>query len=133
MSELPADLDGLHHAVTRYNEKHDEQLFDELGEFIAEEKARRKIRLDRPGELFLFHRADWVTVTESLAGAELTKENFPSLTPGFTRQLHESGIRRAGQLPQELVILAKYKNVGTGSIEKLFEDLKERQKARTSD
>jgi hypothetical protein len=128
MSELPADLTGLHQAVTRYTEKNDEQFFDELTEFIEEEKARRRIRIERPGELFFFYKGDSIIVTETLAKAELTKENFPSLTPGFIRQLEESGIRRAGQLPQELVILAKYKNVGAGTIEKLFEDLKNTQK-----
>lgn len=128
MSELPADLTGLHQAVTRYTEKNDEQFFKELAEFVDEERARRRIRIERPGELFLFHKGDSIIVTETLAKAELTKENFPSLTPGFIRQLEESGIRRAGQLPQELVILAKYKNVGAGTIEKLFEDLKNTQK-----
>ncbi|EMR07338.1 type I restriction enzyme EcoKI subunit R [Bhargavaea cecembensis DSE10] len=132
MSELPADLVGLHLSVTRYTEKNDEQFFEELAEFIEEEKARRRIRIERPGELFLFHKGDSIVVTETLAGAELTKENFPSLTPGFIRQLEESGIRRAGQLPQELVILAKYKNVGAGTIEKLFEDLKNTQKEAAS-
>lgn len=133
MSELPADLDGLHQSASRYTEKNDEQLFEELGVFIEEEKARRKIRLERPGELFLFYKADCVTVTENLAKAGLTKENFPSLTPGFVRQLEESGIVRAGQLPQELVILAKYKNVGNGTIEKLFDDLNEWQKAKSAE
>ncbi|WP_424237971.1 DUF4145 domain-containing protein [Bhargavaea ginsengi] len=128
MSELPADLTGLHQAVTRYTEKNDEQFFEELAEFVDEERARRRIRIERPGELFLFHKGDSIIVTETLAEAELTKENFPSLTPGFIRQLEESGIRRAGQLPQELVILAKYKNVGAGTIEKLFEDMKNTQK-----
>ncbi|MCM3089179.1 DUF4145 domain-containing protein [Bhargavaea ginsengi] len=128
MSELPADLTGLHQAVTRYTEKNDEQFFEELAEFVDEERARRRIRIERPGELFLFHKGDSIIVTETLAKAELTKENFPSLTPGFIRQLEESGIRRAGQLPQELVILAKYKNVGAGTIEKLFEDMKNTQK-----
>lgn len=128
MSELPADLTGLHQAVTRYTEKNDEQFFEELAEFVDEEKARRRIRIERPGELFLFHKGDSIIMTETLAKAELTKENFPSLTPGFIRQLEESGIRRAGQLPQELIILAKYKNVGAGTIEKLFEDMKNTQK-----
>lgn len=128
MSELPADVSGLHLSVTRYTEKNDEQFFEELSEFIEEEKARRRIRIERPGELFLFHKGDSIIVTESLAGAELNKENFPSLTPGFIRQLEESGIHRVGQLPQELVILAKYKNVGAGTIEKLFADLKNTQR-----
>ncbi|KZE38000.1 hypothetical protein AV656_03450 [Bhargavaea cecembensis] len=128
MSELPADLAGLHLSVTRYTQKNDEQFFEELSEFIKEEKARRRIRIERPGELFLFYKGDSIIVTEALAEAELNKENFPSLTPGFIRQLEESGIRRAGQLPQELVILAKYKNVGAGTIEKLFDDLKNTQK-----
>ncbi|MET3575208.1 DUF4145 domain-containing protein [Bhargavaea ullalensis] len=132
MSELPADLDGLHQSASRYTEKNDEQLFEELDIFIEEEKARRKIRIERPGELFLFYKADCVTVTENLAKAELTKENFPSLTPGFVRQLEESGIKRAGQLPQELVILAKYKNVGNGTIEKLFDDLSHWQKVKSA-
>ncbi|MFC7365077.1 MULTISPECIES: DUF4145 domain-containing protein [Bhargavaea] len=127
MSELPTDLTGLHLSVSRYTEKNDQLLFEELTDFIEEEKARRKIRIERPGELFFFHKGDSIIVTETLAKAELNKENFPSLTPGFIRQLEESGIRRAGQLPQELVILAKYKNVGAGTIEKLFDDLKNSQ------
>ncbi|MFK4996988.1 hypothetical protein ACI2OX_03740 [Bacillus sp. N9] len=54
MSELPNNLEGLHKHVKRYNDKNDENLFNELKIFIEEEKVRRKVALERPGELFLF-------------------------------------------------------------------------------
>lgn len=35
---------------------------------------------------------------------------------------------RVEHLPKELVILGKYKNVGVSTVEKLFKQLKEKQK-----
>ncbi|VEF46669.1 type I restriction enzyme EcoKI subunit R [Bacillus freudenreichii] len=126
MSELPRDLEGLHKHVKRYNEKNDENLFEELKIYIKEETARRKTMLDRPGELFLFYKEDYVIVTEELAKVPLTTEEFTG-SPSLFRQLNQDQIEAVGQLPRELVILAKYENVGVGTIEKLFEQLKERQ------
>lgn len=54
MSELPNNLDGIHKHVKRYNEKNDENLFEELKIFIEEEKTRRQLTIERPGELFFF-------------------------------------------------------------------------------
>ncbi|WP_066174452.1 DUF4145 domain-containing protein [Bacillus marinisedimentorum] len=126
MSELPNHLEGLHKLVKRYNEKNDETLFEELKTFIEEEKTRRQVALERPGELFLFFGDEYVVVTESLAGIPLNAEEFKGI-PSLLRQLNEDEIETVGQLPKELVILAKYSNVGIGTVEKLFEQLKERQ------
>lgn len=128
MSELPGDLEGMHLHVKRYTEKNDENLFEELKIFIEEEIARRKTMLSRPGELFLFYRDDDVVLTEELAKVPLTSTEF-SGSPGLFRQLNRDQIEKVGQLPRELVILAKYENVGVGTIEKLFQQLKERQGA----
>ncbi|MEK4715721.1 hypothetical protein [Sporosarcina sp. FSL K6-5500] len=43
------------------------------------------------------------------------------------RQLNEDQIEMVGQLPKELVILAKYENVGVGTVDKVFEQLKGKQ------
>ena len=66
MSELPNNLEGLHQHVKRYNEKNDEILFEELSLFIDEEKTRRQLTMERPGELFFFYKADYIVVTEEL-------------------------------------------------------------------
>lgn len=123
MSELPANLEGLHQYVKRYNETNDKNFFDELKVFIEEEKTRRELVLDRPGELFFFYKDDHIVVTETLANIPLTADQFKGI-PSLLRQLNEVGMHVVGQLPQELVILAKYKNVGIGTVEKLFEQLK---------
>lgn len=127
MSELPKNLEGLHKHVKRFNEKNDELFFTELGQFIEEEKARRQIALKRPGELFLFFQSDFVVVTEELAKVPITPENFPG-SPSLIRQLKEYQIETVGQLPSELVILAKYENVGIGTVERLFEQMKRIQR-----
>ncbi|SHG64706.1 DUF4145 domain-containing protein [Ornithinibacillus halophilus] len=127
MSELPNNLEGLHKHVKRYNDKNDENLFHELKVFIEEEKQRRQIYLERPGELFLFYRSDYVIVTEELGETKITADNFAGI-PSLIRQLKEDQIQTVGQLPKELVILAKYENVGVGTVEKLFEQLKEMQR-----
>ena len=67
MSELPNNLEGLHQHVKRYNEKNDETFFEELSVFIEEEKIRRQLTLERPGELFFFYKADYIVVTEELS------------------------------------------------------------------
>ncbi len=53
----------------------------------------------------------------------MTELNFSGI-PNLLRQLQEDQIERVGQLPKELVILAKYDRVGIGTVEKLFEQLK---------
>lgn len=132
MSELPNNLEGLHKHVKRYSEKNDEQLFDELHTFIEEEKARRNLTLKRPGELFFFYKAKHIVVTEELSKVRLTADEFTGI-PSLLRQLNEDQIETVGQLPKELVILAKYENVGVGTVEKLFEQLKAKVKDRAAD
>lgn len=126
ISELPKDLEGLHKHVKRYNEKNDELLFEELKQYIQEEKARRKIALERQGELFFFYKDKHIIVTEELKKIALIKEEFTGI-PSLLRQLNEDQIETVGQLPKELVILAKYENVGVGTVEKLFEQLLDKQ------
>jgi hypothetical protein len=64
-------------------------------------------------------------VTEELSKLPLplTAEEFIGI-PGLLRQLNEEQIESVGQLPKELVILAKYDKVGIGTVEKLFDQLK---------
>lgn len=123
MSELPNNLGGLHKQVKRYNEKNDEQLFQELKIYIEEEKTRRKIILDRHGELLLFYKTEHIVLTDELKKVPLTTTEFQGI-PSLIRQLNEDEILTVGQLPMELVILGKYKNVGIVNVEKLFEQLK---------
>jgi hypothetical protein len=123
MSELPGDLEGLHKNVKRYTEKNDDQFFEELGTFIEEEKVRRNLTLKRQGELFFFYKASHIVVTEELKKVPLTADEFTGI-PSLLRQLNEDQIYTVGQLPMELVILAKYDNVGVGTVEKLFDQLK---------
>lgn len=125
ISELPKNLSGLHKHVKRYSEKNDEILFEELKTFIEEEKIRRRLSLERPGELFFFYKADHIIVTEELSKVPLTSEEFTGI-PSLLRQLNQDQIETVGQLPKELVILAKYENVGIGTVEKLFEQLKKK-------
>ena len=107
MSELPNNLEGLHQQVKRYSEKNDETFFEELSVYIEEEKIRRQLTLERPGELFFFYKADYIVVTEELSKIHLTSDNFTGI-PNLLRQLNEDQIETVGQLPKELVILAKY-------------------------
>lgn len=125
MSELPKNLAGVHKHVKRYSEKNDEILFEELRTFIEEEKIRRNLSLERQGELFFFYKADHIIVTEELSKVPLTSAEFTGI-PSLLRQLNEDQIETVGQLPKELVILAKYENVGIGTVEKLFEQLKKK-------
>lgn len=122
MSELPSNLEDLHKHVKRFNENNDKQFFDELKIFIEEEKVRRKVTLERPGELFLFYKADYMILTDSLKKIQLTKDEFTGI-PSLIKQLNEDGIYTVGQLPKELVILGKYKNVGVVNVARLFEQL----------
>ncbi|MED4452138.1 DUF4145 domain-containing protein [Metabacillus fastidiosus] len=126
MSELPNNFEGLHKYVKRYSEKNDETFFEELKVFIEEEKNRRKLTIERPGELFFFYKDDYIVVTEELSKIHLTTDEFSAI-PSLLRQLNEDQIETVDQLPQELVILAKYANVGIGTVEKLFEQLKGKQ------
>lgn len=130
MSELPSNLAGLHNHVKRYSEKNDEILFEELKTFIEEEKIRRKLSLERSGELFFFYKADHIVVTEELSKVLLTPTEFTGI-PSLLRQLNDDQIESVGQLPKELVILAKYENVGIGTVEKLFEQLKKKVNEKT--
>ncbi|NYF24350.1 DUF4145 domain-containing protein [Sporosarcina sp. JAI121] len=75
MSELPNNLEGLHKHVKRFGEKHDEKFFEELKVYIEEEKVRRKLALERPGELFFFYKADYIVVTEELSEIPFTADN----------------------------------------------------------
>jgi len=122
MSELPSNLEDLHKHVKRFNENNDKQFFDELKIFIEEEKVRRKVTLERPGELLLFYKADYMILTDTLKKITLTKEEFTGI-PSLIKQLNEDGIHTVGQLPKELVILGKYKNVGVVNVARLFEQL----------
>ncbi|AOM83588.1 DUF4145 domain-containing protein [Salisediminibacterium beveridgei] len=126
MSELPARLDGISGYVKRYGEGNETQFFDELHHFIEEEKVRRKVMLERPGELFLFFRTKYLIMTKQLAELPLNGETFKGI-PNFLKQLNEDGIDTVGQLPQELLILAKYDRVGVGMVEKLFNQMKDYQ------
>ncbi len=65
-------------------------------------------------------------MTEELSEAPFTVDELTG-SPSFLRQLNEDQIETVGQLPKELVILAKYENVGVGTVEKLFEQLKGKQ------
>ncbi|WP_339228485.1 DUF4145 domain-containing protein [Oceanobacillus sp. FSL K6-2867] len=131
MSELPNNLEGLSAHVKRYSAKNEEILFDELKMFIEEEKQRRKITLERPGELFFFFKAEYLIVTEELAKVSLDEDIFSGF-PSLLKQLRADQIERVGQLPKELVILAKYDNAGIGTIKSLFEQMKQIQASSTS-
>lgn len=66
--------------------------------------------LERPGE---FYKDDYVAVTEELAKIPLTIDEFTG-SPSLFRQLNQDQVETVGQLPRELVILAKYENVDGG-------------------
>lgn len=127
MSELPNHLEGLHRYVKRFNERHEEIFFEELKQYIKEEKIRRKLMIERPGELFFFFKEDYIVVTEELSKIPLNTEEFTGF-PNLLKQLNEDQMTRVEHLPKELVILGKYSNVGASTVEKLFKQLKEKQK-----
>ena len=123
MSELPDTLEGIHQYVKRFSEKNSAIFFEELTQYVEEEIIRKETEEQHPGEMMLYHKADYIIVTEVLGDIELTNENFPG-SPSFIKQLHEQGIITVGQLPKELVVLGKYKNVGETTLSKLFGQLK---------
>lgn len=125
MSELPNNLEGLHHDVKGFSGENDEILFKELKHFIQEETARREVELTHPGKLVLFYKTDYVLVTDQLANIPLTEEEFGS-SPNLFAQLQEDQIERVGQLPKELATLTKYDNVGFETVKELFAQLKEK-------
>ena len=88
--------------------------------------TRGQLTLERPRELFFFYKADYTIVTEELSKISLTADEFTGI-PSLLRQLNEDQIETVGQLPKELVILVKCANVGVGTVEKLFEQLKGKQ------
>ena len=47
--------------------------------YIEEEKIRRQLTLERPGELFFFYRADYIVVTEELSKIPLTSDEFTGI------------------------------------------------------
>ncbi|RTQ92246.1 DUF4145 domain-containing protein [Lysinibacillus telephonicus] len=123
MSELPENFEGLHQHVKRFNEKNDATFFEELKEYVKEETIRKKIEEQHPGEMILFYKEDYIILTEALGEVELTIQDFPG-SPSFIKQLHEQNITKVNQLPKELVLLGKYKNVGETTLQRLFEQLK---------
>ncbi|MDV6378442.1 DUF4145 domain-containing protein [Sporosarcina sp. GW1-11] len=125
MSELPDNLEGLHVAVKRFNETNDQDFFEELKLYVEEEKQRRQLKSERPGELFFFYHSDYIVVTEQLGKIPITNEQFIGF-PNFIQQLNDQGYYEVGQLPKELVTLGKYKRVGKGTLEKFFMQLKEK-------
>ena len=74
-----------------YNEKNDETFFEELSVYIKEEKIRRQLTLERPGELFFFYKADYIVVTEELSKIPLISDNFTGI-PNHLHQLNEDQI-----------------------------------------
>lgn len=122
MSELPSNLEGISDHVKRYNRTHEAQLFKDLALFIEEERIRRHILHSRPGEMFIFLGTDYIVMTEELKSLTLTNDNFKGF-PGFLEQLNTDGINTVGDLPKELIILAKYAHVGPDKVGKLFDQL----------
>lgn len=127
ISELPNNLEGISKHVKRYKEKNEEILFEELKVYVEEEKKRREIFLQRPGELLFFYKTDYLVVTEEIVSTPLSAELFTGF-PSLLRQLKDDQIVTVGQLPRELVILAKYENVGVGTVKSLFDQIKQIQK-----
>lgn len=123
MSELPYQLDGLHQHVKRFKEVNDECLFDELKLFVEEEQQRKDVLEQYNGEVLLFYKSDFIILTEVLGETELTKENFPGQT-SLLKSLYEQGFTHVKDLPKELVLLGKYKNVGETALANLFNQLK---------
>lgn len=123
MSELPDNIEGISKYVKRFSEKNEEIFFEELKEFVKEEISRREIALEHPGELFIFFKSEYIILTEELLSIPLSEEYFSGI-PNLLKQLREDQIEKVGQLPKELVILAKYEQVGISTVQKLFEQLK---------
>lgn len=123
MSELPYQLDGLHQHVKRFKEANDECFFEELQTFIEEEQKRKMLMEQYRGEVLLFFKSDFVILTEALGDVALTKDNFPGQT-SLLNSLLEQGFQHVKDLPKEVVLLGKYRNVGETAIANLFNQLK---------
>lgn len=128
MSELSNHLEGLHRYVKRFNERHEEIFFEELKQYIKEEKIRGKLMMERPGELFFFFKEDYIVVTEELSKIPLINTEEFTGFPNLLKQLNEDQMTSVEHLHKELVVLGKYFNVGASTVEKLFKELKEKQK-----
>ncbi|QWC23585.1 DUF4145 domain-containing protein [Bacillus haikouensis] len=126
ISELPHNLENLHKHVKRYSEKNDKTFFEELTNYVQEEIARKEVSHARRGEFLFFYKADYIVVTEDLSAIPINSEEFSGV-PSLLKQLKQNGINTVGQLPKELVSLGKYANVGAGTVEKLFDQLKMKQ------
>lgn len=123
MSELPYQLDGLHRHVKRFKEANDECFFEELKLFVEEEQKRKMLMEQYRGELLLFYKSDFVILTEALGNVALAKDNFPGQT-SLLNSLLEQGFQHVKDLPKELVLLGKYRNVGETALANLFNQLK---------
>ncbi|MEG0384230.1 MAG: DUF4145 domain-containing protein [Solibacillus sp.] len=123
MSELPHQLDGLHQHVKRFKEANDECFFEELKLFVIEEQKRRLLMEQYRGEILLFYKSDFVILTEALGNIALTKENFSGQT-SLLKSLEEQGFVLVKDIPKELVLLGKYRNVGETALVNLFNQLK---------
>lgn len=123
MSELPENLEGLHQYVKRFNENNNATLFSELKQYVEEETIRKQLEEQHQGEMILFYKEDYIILTDALGEVDLTIENFPG-SPSFIKQLHEQSMMKVRQLPKELVLLGKYKNVGETTLQRFFEQLK---------
>lgn len=123
MSELPSQLDGLHKHVKRFKEANDVCFFQELQAFIEEEQKRKLLLEQYSGEVLLFYKSDFVILTEALGLIELNKDNFPGQT-SLLNSLEEQGFTQVRDLPKELVLLGKYRNVGETALSNLFNQLK---------
>lgn len=131
MSELPYQLDGLHQHVKRFKETNDACFFEELKQFVEEEQKRKLLMEQYRGELLLFYKSDFVILTEALGNVTLTKDNFPGQT-SLLNSLQEQGFLTVKDLPKELVLLGKYRNVGETALANLFNQLKVKGMAFTS-
>ncbi|RIJ62830.1 DUF4145 domain-containing protein [Rummeliibacillus sp. POC4] len=123
MSELPSQLEGLHEYVKRFKETNDATFFEELKTYVEEEIERKKIQEMYAGETLLFYKADYIILTDVLGEVPLTKENFPGLT-SLVNSLQEQAFTKVADLPKELVLLGKYRNVGETALANLFSQLK---------
>ncbi len=123
MSELPYQLDGLHQHVKRFKETNDECFFEELRLFVEEEQKRQLVMEQYRGEILLFYKSDFVILTEALGKVSLIKENFTGQT-SLLNSLQEQGFSHVKDLPKELVLLGKYRNVGETALANLFNQLK---------
>lgn len=123
LSELPNQLEGLYKHVKHFKETNDQCFFRELSLFVEEEYWRKTVIEQHAGEVLYFYQADFVILTEALGNIELTKQNFPGQT-SLLNALHEQEFTHVKDLPKELVLLGKYRNVGEVALTNLFNQLK---------